>query len=158
MIIEAHNNRNGKSPGNIQSPENFHTHIEVRSTFFNRIHVGEVGEIAQVYFLEADAHANESLSMARIGVMTILMVLTDVIYLGEVIGQQTGNQFDHARVGGGGGSFLDDGFNSLPSLLGTEVTGGLINRLRIQPTIKAGRAIEARHMDPEGIGIGVDAE
>jgi hypothetical protein len=42
--------------------------------------------------------------------------------------------------------------------LGAEVTGGLINRLRIQPTIKAGRAIEARYMDPEGIGIGVDTE
>jgi hypothetical protein len=81
VIIEAHNNRNGKSPGNIQSPENFHTHIEVRSTFFNRIHVGEVGEIAQVYFLEADAHPNESLSVAGIGVMAILMVLTDLLVL-----------------------------------------------------------------------------
>ena len=111
-----------------------------------------------MYFLEADAHPNESFSVADIGIMAIMMVLTDVIYLREVIGQQTGNQFDHARVGGGGGSFLDNGFESLPSLLGAEVTGGLINRLRIQPAIKAGRAIEARHMDSKGIGIGVDAE
>ena len=98
-VVKSHHHRNRQTSCDIETAEDLDADIEIRGPLLHRVEVGEVGEIAQMDLLKTDSHADEALGMAGIAVVAAVE-LFDVVDLGNVVLDQTGNELIHAGIAG----------------------------------------------------------
>ena len=95
--------------------------------------------------------------MASIRIGTTVQIL-HVIDLGDVVGDQSGQEGHHPRIHGGRcGAF--DGFSNLShGLIGSHGCRGCMQFPGAKPTVEHHFAVTARGMNTDRIGIGVEAD